>query len=246
MSLINQMLKDLDKRGSGAGGSETSSSAIRAVPERSGSNRLLVLSVLLLAVLGAGAAWYFWQRPAVPAVTPHPPIRSANAAPVLPIPAANHVQSIARSAPSGDTVSDKQTPVVVLPAPRLDKPGMTAQAKQAQPETPRSKALPAQTPPRHVAASSEVGTQGKEVTSLQQAENAYREAISLLGAGHKSDAIAALERALSINPAHTAARQTLVGLLLDGKRTDEAARKLEDGLRLDPAQSGMAMILARI
>lgn len=246
MSLINQMLKDLDKRGSGAGETESSASPIRAVPERSGSSRWLVFIVLLLAVLGAAAAWHLWQRPAAPAVTAHSPIQSADVEPVLAIPAANQVQSTSNNKPSGDTVLGKQAPIIVLPATRQDQPGVLVRAKQVQSEPTLSRVLPVLPAPKRVAAYSEAGGQGKEVTSLQQAENAYGEAISLLGAGHKSEAIAVLESVLSMNPGHAAARQTLVGLLLDGKRTDEAARKLEEGLKRDPAQSGMAMILARI
>lgn len=88
--------------------------------------------------------------------------------------------------------------------------------------------------------------QAKEVTPQQYVENVYREAISLIDAGQLSEAIGALEQVLQRNPKHAAARQTLVGLLLEGKRQDEAVRKLEEGLIIDPTQSGMAMILARI
>jgi MSHA biogenesis protein MshN len=37
----------------------------------------------------------------------------------------------------------------------------------------------------------------------------------------------------------------LVGLLLQGKSTDEAVRRAQEGLALDPSQFGLAMILAR-
>jgi MSHA biogenesis protein MshN len=40
-------------------------------------------------------------------------------------------------------------------------------------------------------------------------------------------------------------RQTLVALLLEAKRVDEAAAVLQDGLALDPSNTGFAMLLAR-
>lgn len=51
---------------------------------------------------------------------------------------------------------------------------------------------------------------------------------------------------MQLDPLHALARQTLVGVLLDGKHHEEAARKLQEGLILDPGQASMAMILARL
>lgn len=88
--------------------------------------------------------------------------------------------------------------------------------------------------------------QAKEITPQQAIENNYRKAVSLIDAGQLSQAISTLEQVLQLEPKHAAARQTLVGLLLDAKRQDDAMRRLQEGLAIDPAQSGMAMILARL
>jgi MSHA biogenesis protein MshN len=61
-----------------------------------------------------------------------------------------------------------------------------------------------------------------------------------------TETVAALEQALKYEPAHEAARQTLVGLLIEANRTDEAMRQLQLGLTLDPRQPAMAMLLARL
>ena len=53
-------------------------------------------------------------------------------------------------------------------------------------------------------------------------------------------------RALEIDPGHEAARQTLVALLLETKRVDEAAASLQEGLALNTGNTGFAMLLARI
>ena len=61
-----------------------------------------------------------------------------------------------------------------------------------------------------------------------------------------TEAVAALEQALKLDPGHDAARQTLVGLLIEAKRGDEAVRHLQAGLALDARQPALAMLLARL
>jgi MSHA biogenesis protein MshN len=51
---------------------------------------------------------------------------------------------------------------------------------------------------------------------------------------------------LQLNPRHDAARQTLVGLLIDNHRAEEAMQQLQLALTLDPKQPSMAMLLARL
>jgi MSHA biogenesis protein MshN len=86
----------------------------------------------------------------------------------------------------------------------------------------------------------------KEISPQQRAENEFRKAIPLIQQGRPAEAIAGLELALQLDPQHAAARQTLVGVLLDSKRQDEAMRRTREGLSIEPAQPGLAMILARL
>jgi MSHA biogenesis protein MshN len=87
---------------------------------------------------------------------------------------------------------------------------------------------------------------GREESGTQRAEGEYRRALALLQDGRMSDSVAALEQVLRTDPAHDAARQTLVGLLIESKRNDEAIRQLQAGLALDPRQPALAMLLARL
>jgi len=80
----------------------------------------------------------------------------------------------------------------------------------------------------------------------QKAENEYRRALLKLQDARVSEAIASLEQALLLYPRHEAARQTLVGLLVEGGRTSDAIRHLALATSLDPAQANMAMLLARL
>lgn len=88
--------------------------------------------------------------------------------------------------------------------------------------------------------------QGRQESGAQRAEGEYRHALTALQDGRMTEAVAALEQALKLNPAHDAARQTLVGLLIEAKRSEEAMRHLQAGLTLDPRQPALAMLLARL
>jgi MSHA biogenesis protein MshN len=88
--------------------------------------------------------------------------------------------------------------------------------------------------------------QGRQESGAQRAEGEYRRALASLQEGRMTETVAALEQALKYEPAHEAARQTLVGLLIEANRTDEAMRQLQLGLTLDPRQPAMAMLLARL
>jgi MSHA biogenesis protein MshN len=89
-------------------------------------------------------------------------------------------------------------------------------------------------------------TQGRQESASQRAEGEYRRALASLPDGRMTETVAALEQALRLDPGHDAARQTLVGLLIEAKRPDEAMRHLQAGLALDARQPALAMLLARL
>jgi len=90
------------------------------------------------------------------------------------------------------------------------------------------------------------GSGGVTVTSQQQGENAYRRGLAALQEGRVQEALSNMEQAVFLYPRHDTARQTLVGLLIENKRHDEAMRHLQFALGLDPRQPQMVMILARL
>ncbi|WP_051971435.1 tetratricopeptide repeat protein [Massilia sp. 9096] len=90
------------------------------------------------------------------------------------------------------------------------------------------------------------GAEGRQESNAQRAENEYGRALADLQDGRMTEALAALQGALRIDPGHDAARQTLVGLLVEANRPEEAMRELESGLARDPRQPALAMLLARL
>lgn len=90
----------------------------------------------------------------------------------------------------------------------------------------------------------------KETTPAQQAENEYRKAVGLLQQGRMARAMEILAQALQQDGSHAAARHTLVGLLVETKRFDEAEQRLQEGLKVDAGidanRPGLTMMLARL
>ncbi len=244
MSLINKMLQDLDARGTPDGRGDAA--GIRSVPERErGVSRALVFggaAGLTAAAIALG--WVYLKRPAVPPVlvsVANTPLPVAAPLPVpLPVPAS---APVAAPAPVAT--------VPVAPEPVLQAAETVAPAKVHAAEMRRitqQPAKPAVAPvvktPVH--ATSERILDGKQVTPQQRVENDYRRALGQLQDGRVSDALAGLQQTLQLDPRHQGARETLVRLLLEAQRPDEAARQLQLSLALDPKQPAQAMMLARL
>ncbi|MDN2713567.1 tetratricopeptide repeat protein [Janthinobacterium sp. SUN120] len=240
MSLINKMLQDLDARGTPDGRGDAA--GIRSVPERErGVSRALVFggaAGLTAAAIALG--WVYLKRPAVP-----PVLVSVASTPVLvPVPA-----------PAPVVVAPAPAPVPVVAA----EPEPVFQAEEATPAPAKLRAAdmrriteqavkPVAAPVVKTAASaaSERIIDGKQVTPQQRVENEYRRALAQLQDGRVSDAMLALQQTLQLDPRHQGARETLVRLLLEAQRPDEAARQLQLSLALDPKQPAQAMMLARL
>ncbi|GAB3452026.1 hypothetical protein GCM10027321_00200 [Massilia terrae] len=231
------MLQDLDARQNGSVEASHMYTKPESFGERGLSPFVVAGAALGVAVLAAGAAfgWRYWQKAHQPvAVAPVP-------AKVVIIPAPPKAAPPPPAAP----IALAEPAVVATPAPapapekKHERQKVTAEHKRdavkantkAEPKT-----APADTAPE----------QGKEVTSAQKAESAYRRGLANIQEGYLADGIGALEQALQANPRHDAARQTLVRVLIDNKRSEEAIGLLQTGLTLDPRQPSMAMLLARL
>ncbi|BBP04012.1 hypothetical protein TPL01_16090 [Sulfuriferula plumbiphila] len=286
MSVINQMLQDLENRHSATGADASLSAQVKAVPKRSRVHPAW-RAVLALVLVAGMLAWLL--RP-IPKVADAPPPGTIADAPVtqakssrdtqhlppasVPAPPTQPFQldSQARAAPQPAatqmlTPERRQLPEqqAVLPptaAARLDpgkqqlapvnaassrsradsgKPNPAAQTQQdTLPDGQAGSGV------RAVPGSMAVTRQIKEITPQQRAENEYGKAVALLQQGRVTEASELLGNVLQLDPGNTAARQTLVGLLVAGRRYGEAERSLQDGLKLDPSQTGLAMILARL
>jgi MSHA biogenesis protein MshN len=92
----------------------------------------------------------------------------------------------------------------------------------------------------------EIRKEMRKPTPRDLAENEYRKAVALLNQGRLAEAEEGFQAVLSLYPEYQQARQGLIGLLLQGRKLEEAERVLEEGVKLSPGQIGFNMTLARL
>ena len=271
MSLINKMLQDLEQRRVDVTVGAAMHDHVRAVaPEPRRIHAAWWLVLLLAASLLAMSAW-LWLRPAPQAVDPAKlTLKLASGLRAVTLPAEQNSATemslaIPEPTPAAELKTDTDTPAPSdqhsdshgdqrsdqgsdqhghPPSSKPVPPVVVNAAPASAPAVPLATPLRTTTPAP--VAPVVLNKQVKDLTPQQRAENQYRRASSLLQQGKNADAMAELEQALQIDPLHAAARQTLVGLLLEVKRQDDAIRRLQEGLKLDADQPGLAMILARL
>ena len=257
MSVINQMLVDLERRRASGEERNRIPDHVRALPGELPARRPWwpVAGGVLLA--GAGLAAFWWwkirlpdvQPPALPALSAAPAVKDA---PGIEAIAQRLSMELSRLPEAAEAVSaPAQVTAAAVIAPRPPAPSSV-------PTDERPRAVPAAAPPVKKTAKPEkeevappagrveIDKQVRELTPRQRAEAEYAKGTAALHQGQIGEARAAFENALQIHPAHHYARQALVGVLLDSRRLPDAMRVLQDGLQLAPAQHGFAMTLARL
>lgn len=246
------MLQDLDTRQTAA--NEAANLYAKPVARREARLRVPLIAgaaagVVALAVAGT-LGWHYWHKPQVMQAA-HKPVK------VVMLPTATATAPVVQAAPVpqpelarvAEGPAKAPEPVVheARHAKAVKVEDGAARAQRARPKADRESAAK---PPAvaHVAANTVTSAPetGKEVSPLQKAESSYRRALASLQDGYVNDAIASFEDALKANPKHDAARQTLVSLLIENRRVDDAIGQLQLGLTLDPRQPSMAMLLARL
>ena len=274
MSVINQVLNQLEQRGAHAAPEQT---MVRAVPH---SKRKSAMPLLALGLaLAAGIAAWQWLQPRKPNVVV---VSAIQRQPVVAVPAhapesASAVPVVAGVIGVADAVDAGETPPAEMlpPASRLSfelsaiplpsslrqdaalhdaknssiPDGGEKQSANAAPPTQVAKPQPIQTatPSTYAAArASEGASPMKQVSPEQRADAEFRKAVASMQQGHIADAVAGYEAALRLDAGHDAARQALVALLLEAKRGADAERVLQEGLKSKPEHNGFAMLLARL
>ncbi|WP_461606885.1 tetratricopeptide repeat protein [Aeromonas rivipollensis] len=279
MSVINQMLKDLEQRQPGSDGA-----AVYVAPARQQGWWMLVLTLLCtlaLAILG-WRTWIYWQqsqRTAQPTVqlTPElapasmqtPPASSATeVVAALPEPqgAASGavaldvapVAAVARtSAPAGGAEDASATEAFADEAPASEalaetppEDEVTPSDEELQPDLYAELAAEQEAAPQEVAAAPrKPGVLKIETVDLSEPELAAlaeRKATTAMAKGQMREAQDNYYQVLVHDPHNQGAREQLAGLLYGEGLLTEASQVLEEGLRLDPAQADLRLLLARV
>ena len=284
MSVINQMLRDLDARQASEHDRAGLPQRLRSLPSLPLANLQpwqMLAGGMLLGGLAAGVVMWLASpdQPALPlappivSIAPAPdPASPPVAAPTAPVSAAVDDNRSAEDAlrPPIDLADMKLSmflslsnmpavptnkasvkperipePETKVPKPE-PKPEVKAEPKlEPKPETKAPVAKPA---PDVVSAEAEgkIDKRGNVTLAQEMAESEYRKGMQAAGRGDNTSAQTIFLRALELSPGMAKARQALLSLLVGAKQWPEAQRVAQNGLALDPAQTGWAMILARL
>ena len=267
MSLINQMLKDLEQRGAGSNNPIKINPAMLStgVPQ-SRSFPLIKIGVLLALLAGGVYSWMHTAKPSADSASPAPALAPAvsankpaeasaqtatNAQPNTLFATqldAQHLQAITppKKAPAAPMPATSEVNVpapVVVTAPVV--PVVEKTTPLSSNEVDKSPSVK-HTAPKLVSKQELDTGLGKQIRPEQKSNNYYRLALAQLQQGRVSEAQANLSLALESNPANQEARQTLAGLLLENKRQDEAKAILTAGLAIAPEQNDFRMAIARL
>lgn len=146
--------------------------------------------------------------------------------------------------------AERKSAVEAAPAAKAVRKGKPASDAIAEAAPAFSAAAPPKfgmgAPPPKAQAPTSINKQPHISTPAERAEDEFRKATVLLNQGRVAEAMDGYRSTLLQDSGHAAARQALVGLLLENRRLDEAQQFLQEGLSLDPGRSAYAMLLARI
>jgi MSHA biogenesis protein MshN len=264
MSLLNQMLQDLDSRRATIGPKSGLPNDVRPLPAARRSNVPLIVGVgVALSVL---VLWFSWQltdasapsgrRDEAPvAASPVAPlaiVASGLSPPLVPVPAGVVEAVVAPPAPPGVSVEDDDarlrltTSLRQLPDREPSPERRVTPVVPPRAVTPPVAAAPVGSPPAKPSGEMFIEKTASSGSPHERAEADYRKALVVLNAGRATEAVEGLRAALKQDGAHSPARQLLFKLLIENKRFDDAAELLREGLQSQPAQFSWAMSLGRL
>lgn len=269
MSVVNKMLKDLDRRQGGDPAVFTQhlhpGSGSPAWVKITMGLGLVVIAVLVVAV-------YLLMSSSPESVTAQAPTPIvAVATPLAPEPVSAPIESATTVA----TVAPE--PVVVPEPPPAPRPPVARKAvvenptaKTEAPAPVQKKATPAPTTSPAAQAPAPIPAPAPLVAESQapanrpvlsgptridmrrsaaagiSAEGEFNRAVAFINQGRAEDARTALGEALKLDANHQGARQTLAVLLVEAGNAEAAETLLAEGLRINPQASNFAVLAARL
>jgi MSHA biogenesis protein MshN len=223
MSVVNQMLQELDRRRAPFSEGNRLPRELRPLPPPARALPLLPLVVgggaAALIGIAAVAGWVWWHQrtPAVPAPSAGLVAASAPATSVPAAPAAAPVAAPqAAPIPPTPPVAPANEPAS-QPAPRGDsgQPALALPAPKAKPPSPAAPPAQPSAAPTAALAQPVIDKAAPALTPRDRAEESYRRGLEDLASGRSADAAASLRQALRQDPGHLDARLALARLLVD-------------------------------
>lgn len=264
MSLINEMLRNLEAKSPDDLLKQNLQREIRVLPTaKQGHGRLfwgVLLGVVMLALAGFAAVQYQGKMQAmldlVRETLPLAQVAAPVVAPVLPVaPVVEPVLENATVHNEKTAISDSlliarelafvpQSPDILPPV--IEPSAAIKIPESAVPKVPGER-LSVETVRTGVSSGTvKIDKSPVLATPRDRAELDYRKAEAATAEGLIGDSVELLKSALKTDPSHIQARQNLIRQLLEMHKQDDAMHFLNDGLELMPAQTGWAVSLARL
>ena len=260
MSLINEMLRNLEAKSPDDLMKQNLQREIRPLPAvKTGRRRWFwsaLLGVVMLLLAGFATVQYQEKLQAMLGLARETPPLAPVAAPLLPV--APVVEPVAGNA----TVHNEKTAIsdslliarelaFVPQSPDILPPVIELSTVVKTSEPPSSKTANDKLSVETVRTGVSSGTVKIDkspvlATPRDRAELDYRKAEAATAEGRIGDSVELLKSALKTDPSHIQARQNLIRQLLEMRKPDDAMRVLNDGLEMTPAQTGWAVSLARL
>jgi tetratricopeptide (TPR) repeat protein len=237
MSVLNTMLRDLERRGvrpalstqPGEAARIATGAPIQTSPEPHTWRLKARLALLLAAGAAASAAIWLWPRPA-----PTARYAPASTSAPKPVPAAPQAPAVA---PPLQPTPPSQAESAALSAMSATAAPAAAQPMHPHTPTPRfAPAAPATAPQRVAPEPRATAATGAPAVAQSSAQSALARAMELVAHGRISDAVQLLASGLSEQPAWHDARSALAALQAESGDRRQALATLLDGVAFDPVR----------
>lgn len=243
MSLINQVLNQLEQRGAHTSPDQTQIRAVPALPKRDWIKPLALGAALLILASVAGWLWTHKEARLEPqvrgsiapslAVAVIEPIAADRSGPAARLSYELSMLPLPESLREPEPLSGPPT-ILTRPLVADIKADPVPIRKQEAPHSPPVITRREAPPPL------------KQVSPMQRADADYRKGVQAQQQDRIPEAMAAYEAALKSNEQHEAARLAMAAMLQKNGSQAAAERILQAGLRLKPAHLSYAMALARM
>jgi MSHA biogenesis protein MshN len=243
MSLINQVLNQLEQRGAHTAPEQTQIRAVPALPKRDWIKPLALGAGALILASAGGWLWMHREAKVGPAaqgsIAPSHPVTDVEADAAASTGPAARLSYELSVLPLPESLRDNEPRPDMQPI--ADRPLVADIA--AEPLPLRKQEAPVSPP---VITRREAPPPLKQISPTQRADADYRKGMQAQQLGKIPEAMAAYEAALKANEQHEAARLAMAALLQENGQQAAAERILQAGLRLKPVRLPYAMALARM
>lgn len=254
MSLINQMLRDLEARQADTGQRSSAFQGLTGgtMPRRH-SPVLMAALVIGVAAGAAAIAWFAADRTHRPvqhemvATTGSRPAPVTQAGTVAPSHPMMQIAATA-TAPVNPTLNRNDTPVAPpQPQPKQQRPTIQPHAATTPPPRPavrKSRRLRDETRTQDAPSGFEIHR--RALTPQQHAASRYQEALALLRQRQIGEAETKLREALQMDQGYVQAAEALGALLINEGRMVEAAPIIDAARRRNPQRPTLELLAARV